>query len=295
MTDGSRQRGLGRGLSALMSDLEPSGPSRQDERRVAIELLIPNPDQPRRDFAESGIEDLAASIRDKGVLQPLIVRAGRDPGTYEIVAGERRWRAAQRAGLHDVPILLRDYSDTEVLEIAIVENIQRADLNPMEEASAFRQLMTRFGHTQEQLASSLSKSRSYIANALRLLTLPDDVQSMVRSAKLSAGHARALAAQDDASELAARVVGGGLSVRATEDLVRRHTNPVARRRARRGVEDDPDLRAIEQDLSANLRMGIRITHEPGGERGTLTITYASLTELDNICRILSHVDRKDFE
>ena len=176
------QAGLGRGLAALMSDIAPAAASGGDDQvmrgsRIPIERLVPNPDQPRTHFSEEALEGLAASIREKGVIQPLIVRKGQADGTFEIVAGERRWRAAQRAGLHDLPVILKDYSDSEVLEIAIIENIQRADLNPIEEAAGFRQLMQRFGHTQERIADSLSKSRSYIANAVRLLSLPDDVQS----------------------------------------------------------------------------------------------------------------------
>ena len=290
--------GLGRGLAALMSDIAPAGPPEGDDQtmrgsRVPIERLVPNPDQPRTHFSEDALEGLAASIREKGVIQPLIVRKGQADGTFEIVAGERRWRAAQRAGLHDLPVILKDYDDSEVLEIAIIENIQRADLNPIEEAAGFRQLMQRFGHTQERIAESLSKSRSYIANSVRLLSLPDDVQSLLKDGNLTAGHGRALVGRPDAGVLAARIVKRGLSVRETEDLVRKAATRAggerpAYRTGRR--EKDPDTLALEGDLAANLRMGVSIRHEPGGDRGTLTITYNTLEQLDALCRTLSRMD-----
>ncbi|MDA7448810.1 ParB/RepB/Spo0J family partition protein, partial [Planktomarina temperata] len=195
-----RQRGLGRGLSALMADIEPavgdSGPIGSDRRNdmlVPIENIHPNPDQPRRYFDVDDLNDLAGSIRSKGIIQPLVVRAhpGKT-GEYEIVAGERRWRASQLAQLHELPVVVREFSDQDVLEIAIIENIQRADLNPIEEAIGYRQLMDKFGHTQEQMAEALGKSRPHIANVLRLLALPEDVQSLVVNGSLSSGHARAL-------------------------------------------------------------------------------------------------------
>ncbi len=229
MADKSQsRRGLGRGLSALMADVAPAQqPSRRanapqrGDMFVPIEQIDANPDQPRRLFRPEDLEELAASIREKGVLQPLIVRKNpKKPEHYEIVAGERRWRAAQMAQLHQLPVLIRDYTDTEVLEIAIIENVQRADLNPVEEATGYRQLMDRFGHTQEKLAEALSKSRSHIANLMRLLQLPDDVLEMVRNGDLSAGHARALITTENPSELAKRVVAKGLSVRETEQLAK---------------------------------------------------------------------------
>ena len=196
----SERRGLGRGLSALMADVAPveaetALPKRDSgaERSVPVEQITPNPDQPRRQFDKDLLDDLAASVRQSGIIQPLILRTvDGKPNSYQIVAGERRWRAAQIAQLHEVPAIVRDYSDTEVLEIAIVENIQRADLNPVEEAAGYRQLMDRFGHTQEKIAEALGKSRSHIANSLRLLTLPELVQSYLQDGKLTAGHARAL-------------------------------------------------------------------------------------------------------
>ncbi|MEO0931970.1 MAG: ParB/RepB/Spo0J family partition protein, partial [Pseudomonadota bacterium] len=220
-----KSRGLGRGLSALMSDVQqddaPDGGTKRADMMVPIENVQPNPDQPRRTFADDAMQELAQSIVEKGIIQPLIVRkSASEQGSYEIVAGERRWRAAQMAKLHDVPVIIRDYDDTETLEIAIIENIQRADLNPVDEAAGYRQLMDRFGHTQEQLASALGKSRSHIANLLRLLTLPDEVQEYLTHGVLSAGHARALVGHADAVSLARAIVQDKLSVRQAEKLAK---------------------------------------------------------------------------
>ena len=291
----NERRGLGRGLSALMADVHLAGPeqmaaSRKAELHVPVDKLEPNPQQPRLDFKQDELESLADSIRQKGVIQPLIVRrkAGRD--TYEIVAGERRWRAAQLAQLHEVPVVVRDLDDTEVLEIAIIENIQRADLNAIEEALGFRQLMTRFGHTQEKLAEALSKSRSHVANLLRLLSLPDDVQDLVRDGALSAGHARALIGSPRASELAVQIVAKGLSVRETEKLMKAQSAAKATPRpAGRAAEKDADTRALEADLSANLRMQVKIDHTPGAEGGQISIRYDSLEDLDMLCQMLSQI------
>lgn len=287
-------RGLGRGLSALMADVnaghDPDSGQRRADARLPVESLVPNPNQPRRSFAPEAMADLAASIRQKGVLQPLIVRPAAETGRYEIVAGERRWRAAQVAGLHDIPVLIRDLDDTEVLEIAIIENIQRADLNAIEEAAAFRQLMDRFGHTQERLAEALAKSRSHIANLLRLLSLPDEVQDMVRQGMLTAGHARALVTAPDAGAVARQVVARGLSVRETEALMRapRQERPHGLRRGGEAEpERDSDTRALEADLSATLGMVVRIDHRPGGESGVMTIRYENLDSLDALCRVLT--------
>lgn len=295
------RRGLGRGLSALMADVSatteavPEAGPRRADFLVPIEKLHPNPLQPRRTFAEDALADLAESIRQKGVLQPLIVRS-RASGGYEIVAGERRWRAAQRAQVHDVPVILREYDDTEVLEVAIIENIQRSDLNPMEEAAAYRQLMDRFGHTQDQLAEVLSKSRSHVANLLRLLNLPSEVQDHVRDGRLSAGHARALITSDDPVALARHVIAKGLSVRETEKLAKAAAGPQAATKggaAGRGrhAEKDADTRALEGDLSANLRMSVSINHQAGTESGILSIRYNTLDDLDLLCRVLSATPR----
>ncbi len=285
------QRGLGRGLSALMADVQPEtksdAPPERLERTVPVERLIPNPDQPRRAFVEEDLQSLAASVREKGVIQPLIVRRSpKRPDRYEIVAGERRWRAAQLAQLHELPVIVRDLDDTEVLEIAIIENIQRADLNPIEEAAGYRQLMNRFGHTQEKLSQALGKSRSYIANLMRLLQLPDDVQALLEKGDLTTGHARALITADDPSDLARQVVKKGLSVRDTERLVKAPKKP-GKAPAKRKVEKDPDTRALEGDLSANLKMKVSVDHKPGQECGVLSIAYSTLDDLDELCRILS--------
>jgi ParB family transcriptional regulator, chromosome partitioning protein len=295
MTGKSDKRGLGRGLSALMADVHLAGPDqvpvgRRGEQQVPVDRLEPNPQQPRLDFRREELESLADSIRQKGVIQPLIVR--RKPGrdVYEIVAGERRWRAAQLAQLHEVPVVVRDLTDSEVLEVAIIENIQRSDLNAIEEALGFRQLMTRFGHTQEKLAEALSRSRSHVANLLRLLTLPAEVQDLVRDGLLSAGHARALIGSPNAADLARQIVAKGLSVRETERLVKAQSmmKPPAKKAAT-ASEKDADTRALEADLSANLRMAVRINHEAGKESGQLTISYATLDDLDMLCRTLSRL------
>jgi ParB family chromosome partitioning protein len=290
------RRGLGRGLSALMADVNLSGApdgapggDRRADTTVPIDLLFPNPNQPRRDFPEAALADLAASIRQRGVIQPLIVRPRREGAGYEIVAGERRWRAAQIAQVHDLPVIVRDLTDTEVLEVAIIENIQRADLNPVEEALAYRQLMDRFGHTQERLAEALSKSRSHIANLLRLLNLPEEVQAHLRSGALTAGHARALVTTPDPAGLARRVIAGGLSVRETERLAQAAIVPAARRAAARRAEKDADTRALEADLSANLQMPVTIAHDPGNGGGTISVRYRTLDDLDLLCRALSLV------
>lgn len=287
-------RGLGRGLSALMADVNGGGDvtasgTRRVEQRLPVEALAPNPDQPRRSFPAEAMQDLTESVRQKGILQPLIVRPAREPGRYEIVAGERRWRAAQAAGLHEVPALVRDLADTEVLEIALIENIQRADLNPIEEAAAFRQLMDRFGHTQERLAEALSKSRSYIANLLRLLTLPDPVQELVQTGQLSAGHARALVTLPDPMGAARQVVAKGLSVRETEALARKPGKlpPRSNHGDNAHAAKDADTLALEADLAATLGMPVSIHHATGGQSGTVTIRYETLEALDALCRVLT--------
>lgn len=288
------RRGLGRGLSALMADVA-GGTDEVSvlDRAVAvlpIDLLVPNREQPRRDFDADQLAELARSIRDKGVLQPLIVRPNPAGAGYQIVAGERRWRAAQQAQLHEVPAIVRDYSDQEVLEVGIVENIQRADLNPVEEAQAYRTLTERFGHTQERIAEALGKSRSHVANAMRLLMLPEPVLEMLRDGRLSAGHARALVGMADPVAVATLAVERNLTVRDVEALARRQKAPASRAGARADRQQDADTAAIERDLSAALRMGVRIRHDPaltGG--GTLTIAYRTLDDLDALCEALSRV------
>jgi ParB family chromosome partitioning protein len=302
MVDNSkRQRGLGRGLSALMADVGASSAnpstsgtnSSRPDRSIPIERVFPNPDQPRRHFAEDQLQDLANSIKTKGIIQPLIVRSrpGHE-GDYEIVAGERRWRAAQIARLHQVPVVVREFTDIEVLEIAIIENIQRADLNPVEEAMGYRQLMDRFGHTQEKLAEALGKSRSYIANLLRLLSLPDEVLDMLKDGQLSIGHARALITSDQPIDLARKVVAGGLSVRETEKLVKQAAQGESTPKAKSqqpgsSIAKDADTLALEGDLSAALRLRVSVDHVAGSESGKITLHYTTLDQLDDLCRILT--------
>ncbi|QFS84723.1 Chromosome-partitioning protein ParB [Roseivivax sp. THAF40] len=298
MVEKRERRGLGRGLSALMADVEPqpqadaeTSVAARADRVVPIDQIVPNPDQPRRRFSEEQLDELTESIRAKGIIQPIIVREKPDaPNQFEIVAGERRWRAAQRAQLHEIPVLVREFSDTEVLEVAIIENIQRADLNAIEEAAGFRQLMFKFGHTQEKLAEALGKSRSHIANLMRLLNLPEDVQTYVSEGRLSAGHARALITASDPSALAKTVIARNLSVRETEKLAKGEANRVENRKPRsdgKAIEKDADTRALENDLSAALGMKISIDHKPGAEGGRLTISYDTLDQLDALCGILS--------
>lgn len=290
-----KKRGLGRGLSALMADVaeaetQPSVANDTSDRRVPIEQIEPNPEQPRKQFGKDDLDDLATSIKEKGVIQPLIVRS-LDNGRFQIVAGERRWRAAQMANLHELPVVIREFSDAEVLEVAIIENIQRADLNPMEEALGYRQLMDRFGHTQEKMAEALGKSRSHIANLLRLLNLPDDVVELVREGALSAGHARALVPAENASALAKLIVKDGLSVRATETLVKSTADggatPARERKDNASQAKDADTKALEGDLSAGLGMKVLLNHKPGSENGQMTIQYRSLEQLDELCRMLN--------
>jgi len=285
-----KKRGLGRGLSALMADvseINETGPSQAaSDQQIPIEKIHPNPNQPRKRFESAPLDDLVASIKEKGVLQPLIVRPSGDG--YEIVAGERRWRAAQQAQLHSLPVVIREFSDIEVLEVAIIENIQRADLNPVEEASGYRQLMDKFGHTQEKLAEALGKSRSHIANLLRLLSLPDSVQRFVSEGVLSAGHARALITSDDPEALAKKVIAGDLSVRATEALVKKANLPSHPSEPKpKLVTKDADTRALEDDLSAATGVKVTLTHKPDGESGLITLKYDTLEQLDDLCRKLS--------
>lgn len=287
------RRGLGRGLSALLGEASPARDGPAGGRETPIELVRPNPDQPRRVFAESELESLAQSIRERGVLQPVLVRPARGGGgEFQIVAGERRWRAAQRAGLATVPVIVRDVDDETALEIAIVENVQRSDLNPIEEAQAYRALMERHGRTQEDVAEAVGKSRSHVANVLRLLGLPDTVQAALEDGRLSAGHARALIGRPDAATLAALVIEKGLSVREAEALARQARAGQAGRGSGGGgsgrpgrTAKDADTVALESDLSETLGLEVKIDDRGGA--GAVTIRYASLEQLDEICRRLS--------
>ena len=283
MTSAPKKR-LGRGLAALIGDDASEEAMVQDARtlrHMPIELLKPSATNPRKHFAEDDLEDLAKSIRDKGLLQPIVVRPLAE-GEYEIVAGERRWRAAQRAGIHDVPVLIRELTDGEALEIALIENIQRTDLNPLEEARAYGLLLERFSYTQQQLADSIGKSRSHIANTLRLLNLPESVRRQIEEGNLTAGHARALVATDSPAELADRIIKLGLSVREAEGLAREASSP---RKPRAKPEKDADTRALEKIVSEAIGLKVEITHK-GGEGGTLQISYRTLDQLEDVCRRL---------
>ncbi len=282
---------LGRGLAALIGDVgEEIGAIERarGQRKVPVEFLRPNARNPRKAFAEAELEDLAASVRERGILQPIIVRS--IPGmidAYEIIAGERRWRAAQRAELHDVPVILVEANDREALEIAIVENVQRADLNAMEEAAGYERLIAEFDYTQNDLAKVIGKSRSHVANTLRLSKLPQPVKQLVSDGVVSAGHARALLAVSDPEQVAKRVVEQGLTVRDVErlgqDEARSENKPV--RAAAPKPEKDPDTRAVEKALEEALGLSVSIQHRASGG-GELKVSYKTLEQLDALCRRL---------
>jgi ParB family chromosome partitioning protein len=281
-------RRLGRGLGSLVGEHPATGarvlPAEGDNRIVPIDRVRPSKFNPRKEPKESELEELATSIREKGLLQPLIVRP--DPGgtTYEIVAGERRWRAAQRASLHLIPVIVRALSDKEALELAIIENVQRADLNAIEEASGYRDLVERFGYTQEELAQIIGKSRTHLANTMRLLKLPEGVQTLVRDGSLSAGHARALIGHDEAETLAKEIVKKGLNVRDVEALVMgRKTDGTTSGGARPATSSakDADTRAAEREMSDAL--GLATVINPGaGEAGEVVIRYKTLEQFETI-------------
>ncbi len=283
MSGRAARRQLGRGLAALFGDAEGGPPvDPAPQRRVAIELIRPGAFQPRRRFAESELDALAQSIREKGVLQPLLVRpVVGEEADFELVAGERRWRAAQRVGLHEVPVIVRPMADLEALEIALVENLQREDLSPLEEAEAYNRLMDEFGRTQASLAEAVGKSRSHVANTVRLLSLPAPVRRRLDEGELSAGHARALLAAADPAALAEEVVRRGLNVRATERLVQRRA--VAPRTPRRHIRD-ADTVTLERELTSVL--GLRVALAPKKRGGSLTLHYVSLEQLDRVLRLL---------
>lgn len=279
--DELRPRGLGRGLSALIG--EENVPTRGEAaakptRTLPVAFLKPGRFQPRKYFADEALSDLAASIREKGVLTPILVRPlGAD--SFEIVAGERRWRAAQMAKLHDVPVVVREMADAEALEIAIIENVQRADLNAIEEAEAYHELMTRFARTQDQVAQEVGKSRSHVANTLRLLKLPESVKVMLRDGRLTAGHARTLLGADDPEARAQEILAGALNVRQAEQRSR----PKSKAKTR---SIDPNIADLEARISNNLGLKVHILHK-GDKGGDVRISYASLEQLDEIARRLS--------
>jgi ParB family transcriptional regulator, chromosome partitioning protein len=278
---------LGRGLAALLGDaaLAPTAAGKADgARALPVASLQPGPHQPRRSVSPESLEELTASIRARGILQPLLARPHpQEPGKYEIVAGERRWRAAQAAGLHEVPVLVRPLSDADAMAAALVENLQRQDLNPIEEAEGYRRLLDEFAMTQEVLGDAVGKSRSHVANILRLLNLPPRVQAEVRSGGLSAGHARALLAHPDPERAALLVIARGLNVRQTEALAAQKEIPSAER-ADRTARKDPDTQALERSLSA--RLGLKVEILPRGRRGQVRIHYQSLDQLEGVLALL---------
>jgi len=283
MTPEERHRGLGRGLSALIGD--EAAPTRGEiqakgARTLPIAFLKPNRFQPRKNFAPEDLNDLANSIREKGVLQPILVRpvAG-EANSFEIVAGERRWRAAQMAKLHDVPVVVRELSDGESLEIAIIENVQRADLNAVEEAAAYQELIDKFGYTQDRLSQEVGKSRSHVANTLRLLKLPDSVKAMIRDGKLTAGHARTLIGLADPEARAKEIVAGALNVRQAEQR--------SKKKSAKPRGKDPDTKALESNLSNMLGLKVEIMHK-GDTGGELRVFYKTLEQLDDLIRRLNN-------
>lgn len=297
MSPAEKNKRLGRGLSALLGETDtedyapPAASGSSDAPRsgvstLPIELIQPNPDQPRKSMTEVELDALAESIADKGIVQPILVRPI-DGDRYEIVAGERRWRAAQRAQLHEVPALVRELTDRETLEIGIVENVQRADLNAVEEAQAYKQLVERFGHTQDEVAKAVSKSRSHVANMMRLLALPESVLAHLAEGRLSAGHARAIATAPNAAVLADNIVARGLSVREAEKLAK-SGDDVASASAKAPKPSngkDADTRALEADIAARLGLSVDIRH--GAKGGEIRVHYQTLEQLDDVCRRLS--------
>ena len=289
----TRKRGLGRGLSALLGDepaekagaMAPGSGESGPTNTIPVELMRPSPFQPRRHFDDEAFAALVESVKDKGVLQPLLVRRDpKDDKRYEIVAGERRWRAAQQARLHEVPVVVRALSDRDTLEVALVENLQREDLTPLEEAEAYRRLMDEFGHTQEVLAKAVGKSRSHVANMMRLLTLPKPVQRMLDERQISAGHARSLINSDKPEELAREIQRRGLNVRQAEDLSRK-AKPAAERKAGAVAPRDPNISALEHDLAESIGLKVGVQTKAGGA-GSLTIHFDSPDQLDEVIRRL---------
>lgn len=281
--------GLGRGLSSLLGEVAQeapvSGEGRGGIQMVAVGSIDAHPAQPRRHFDEESLAELAASIRDRGLIQPLVVRPAAE-GRFEIVAGERRWRAAQRAHLHEVPVIVREFNDAETFEIALLENIQRRDLNAIEEAEAYKRLIEDYRHTQESLSKLVHKSRSHIANLLRLLDLPLRVRALVATGELSMGHARAIVSAADPETLADEVVRRGLSVRETEKLAREARQPSSGAARTGGLaQANADIEALERQLGDMLGLRVKISHK--GEGGTVALNYSTLDQLDMICQRLS--------
>ena len=290
MNDDPSKRRLGRGLAALIGEIEKPeaevAPTHEDGR-VPIEFIAPNPRNPRRSFGDADLTDLAQSIREHGIVQPVVVRPSKETqGRYEIIAGERRWRAAQRAGLTEIPVIVRDVNDRTALELAIIENVQRTDLNPVEEALGYQLLIDDHNYTQADLGQVIGKSRSHVANTLRLLKLPEAIRDMLVDGVLSAGHARTLVTAADPTALAIRIVEEGLSVRQAEALAQAPTEAVPERTPRKPAPKDPDTVALEKLLTDVTGLSVSIAHrEKGGE---LEIAYRTLEQLDDLCRRLKN-------
>ncbi len=296
----NKNKGLGRGLSALMgatdkeyTNITAQAPPR--DRDLPIEFLVPNPYQPRFYFDEQKSSDLIQSVKDRGILQPLLVRRRGNLNEYEIIAGERRWRAAQAAGLHSIPVLIREMTDAEALELALIDNIQRHDLSPIEEAMGYKRLIDDFHHTQEQLGHVVGKSRSHIANIMRLLALPEAVRQMVVEGKLSMGHARALITVEDAEAMARRIMAEGLSVRQVEALAKKGKSKSRSKSDGKSkiyrLDKDADTIALENDLSLSLGLAVSIEFN-SDESGELRLHYKSLEQLDDVCQRLSSSDSR---
>ena len=285
------RKGLGRGLSALMADIDhdtkiiSNTVSNTSSNMLPIEKVIANPNQPRQDFNKEDLEDLTQSIASRGIIQPIIVRVSKENNDlYQIVAGERRWRAAQKAQLHEVPVVVRDFTDEELLEVAIIENVQRSNLNPVEEALAYKALIDNFNYTQEQVATGLGKSRSHVANLLRLLNLPEKVLKYVRVGSLSSGHARTLVGHKQALALANIMIEENMSVREAEIYVKQRLD---RKNLNKKINrKDADTRALEADLFTNIKMKVSIDHKEIKGSGKLIISYNDLDELEKLCSIL---------
>lgn len=288
MADDNSRKRLGRGLAALLGDVDTDAEAverARSQRRVPIEFVNANPNNPRRSFDPDELEDLTRSVREKGIVQPILVRP--QPGMpleenrYEIIAGERRWRAAQQAGLHEIPVLIQAVNDKEALELAIVENVQRSDLNPIEEAHGYQQLLDGFDYTQQDLASVIGKSRSHVANTLRLLKLPEKVQSLLQAGELTAGHAKILVTTENPGALAERIIEGDMSVRAAEELVRDVVESGPKKSSATSHTKDADTQALENSLSEVLGLLVDLRHKPNGN-GELRIKYKTLDQLDHI-------------
>ncbi len=293
MAEETRSR-LGRGLAALMGDVGAESPTSErgapkSQRRVPIEHIKANPRNPRRIFADAELEELSQSIRERGIIQPIVVRASPDGDkTYEIIAGERRWRASQRAGLHEVPIVVLEVTDAEALELAIIENIQRADLNPLEEAAGYQALAAQYSHSQDDIATIVGKSRSHVANTLRLLRLPDAVKGYINEGKLTAGHARALINQSDPESVAREIVEKGLNVRQVEKLRQDDAKAAKKPKSSAKARKDANIAALEKQLSDALGLVVEIT-DKGRAGGVLGVRYRTLEQLDDVIAKLQRV------